>query len=477
MTIQKKIITSLLLFFLFIPFVAKAATISDVSSAYGYRYYDTNNTLHAYQWFGTYSSNNLVKYNYDLPATYEDYGVQMQDFGIRFHIDGGFKSGKNYTIVFTWANYNGVLANWESSFSHLVWYSKCRVSSWSSTAQDDTYCYNNYNMSYKKLNGSSDVLQISLSFSPKVDFYGTSIYFYHDNNPYSYYYSNGWEIYDISYSDTTDSSQAIINNQNQNTQNIINNQNTNTQTIINNQNQNTQAIIDSNQSCDLIDKNQIVTTGKALNSSGIETASSVAGITGYISISSSARLKKVALLSDASKNYCFYNVNKTLISCDSATTGLNEYITIPDNASFVRFTIRTDLNIPTYQLCKNGSQAVTDTITDDNVDGANSEASNFFSGFTTNTYGLTSIITAPLTLIQSLTSTTCSDLVLPLPFVNQNLTLPCMYTIYSQNFGSFLTLYQTITYGIVAYWVIVRIFNLVKDFKNPDHDEIEVMEL
>ena len=90
---------------------------------------------------------------------------------------------------------------------------------------------------------------------------------------------------------------------------------------------------------------------------------------------------------------------------------------------------------------------------------------------------LTSVITAPLTFIQGLTSKTCSALTLPLPYVNQNLQLPCMTTIYQEHFGSFLSLYQTITFGIVSYWVIVRIFNLVKDFKNPDHDEIEVMDL
>lgn len=102
---------------------------------------------------------------------------------------------------------------------------------------------------------------------------------------------------------------------------------------------------------------------------------------------------------------------------------------------------------------------------------------NFFNDFSSNTFGLTSIITAPLSLIQSLSSTSCTPLNLPLPFVGGTLTLPCMYDFYSNTFGVLFTLYQTITFGIVAYWVSVRIFNMVKDFKNPDHDEIEVMDL
>lgn len=127
---------------------------------------------------------------------------------------------------------------------------------------------------------------------------------------------------------------------------------------------------------------------------------------------------------------------------------------------------------------KQEMSGINDSINNDNTDGASSEASDFFNSFTTDTFGLTSIITAPLNLIRSLTSKTCAPLHLPLPFLdNKYLDLPCMSSIYSQYFGSFFTLYQTITYGIIAYWVCVRIFNLVKDFKNPEHDEIEVLDL
>lgn len=122
-------------------------------------------------------------------------------------------------------------------------------------------------------------------------------------------------------------------------------------------------------------------------------------------------------------------------------------------------------------------QETMDTITDDDTSEASDSASDFFSNFTTNQHGLTGIITAPLTAIQSLTSKTCSPLVLPLPFVNQNLTLPCMRPIYDQHFGGFMQIYDVITLGIISYWIMVRIFALVKDFKNPEHDEIEVVEL
>lgn len=101
----------------------------------------------------------------------------------------------------------------------------------------------------------------------------------------------------------------------------------------------------------------------------------------------------------------------------------------------------------------------------------------YFKDFDTDTFGLTGIITSPLNLIQNLLSDTCNSLVVPIPYINSNLILPCMNTIYSQYFGGFYVIYQDITFGIVAYWVVVRILNMVKDFRNPDHDEIEVLDL
>lgn len=126
----------------------------------------------------------------------------------------------------------------------------------------------------------------------------------------------------------------------------------------------------------------------------------------------------------------------------------------------------------------NEQKKTNQTLTDDDVGDSTNKANEFFSGFTTDTFGLTSIITAPLELIASITSSTCSPLGLKVPFVeNKNLNLPCMSSIYQQHFGSFLTIYQTITFGIIAYWVCVRIFALVKDFKNPDTDKVEVLDL
>jgi hypothetical protein len=118
------------------------------------------------------------------------------------------------------------------------------------------------------------------------------------------------------------------------------------------------------------------------------------------------------------------------------------------------------------------------TELEDPAQQGNQDAGGLFSSFTTNTYGLTAIISQPLILINQLTSKTCQPLIIPLPYMdNKSITLPCMTDVYEENLGSMYDLYQVITFGIVAYWVIVKMLNMIKDFKNPDHDEIEVLDL
>lgn len=254
----------------------------------------------------------------------------------------------------------------------------------------------------------------------------------------------------------------IIDNATNNTTNIINNNNDNTQQIINNQNE-----LLGNKCSNLYNGN-ITSTNQSLGTFEPNT-------TYYFSFAESTSGYNIragqggTLLAYCTTNTCQFTTDST------GNVFFNGW-------GFTPPLTKVMLSKSTSVYCEYGSSSskiddITDSINDDNVSGATNKASNFFSNFTTNTHGLTSIITAPLSAIQSLTSATCSPLVLPLPFVNSNLTLPCMRPIYVDNFGGFMTLYDTITLGIVSYWILVRIFALVKDFKNPEHDEVEVMEL
>lgn len=122
-------------------------------------------------------------------------------------------------------------------------------------------------------------------------------------------------------------------------------------------------------------------------------------------------------------------------------------------------------------------QDTNDTIKDDNISGSQDTAGGFFQDFEDNDHGLSGIITAPLNLITSITSSSCTALHLNVPFVDKEFDIPCMTSIYQEHFGSVLTIYQTITFGIISYWVCVNIYAMVKGFKDPNNDKVEVLDL
>lgn len=82
---------------------------------------------------------------------------------------------------------------------------------------------------------------------------------------------------------------------------------------------------------------------------------------------------------------------------------------------------------------------------------------------------LDSILLLPLNVMQALlnvlNSSTCRPLVLPLPFVNQNLTLPCISTIYSQINGLnvFLNWFSAIFSAYILYQYFIYLYKWVDD--------------
>lgn len=102
-----------------------------------------------------------------------------------------------------------------------------------------------------------------------------------------------------------------------------------------------------------------------------------------------------------------------------------------------------------------------------------------FIAFTTDTKGLTAIITAPLNIFNNLSTGyyTCNPLTIPLPHLNRTLQLPCLGIFYTNHLGGYFNIYQTIIGGIVSYYVIVRMLELIKGFKDPQNDKIEVTKL
>lgn len=120
---------------------------------------------------------------------------------------------------------------------------------------------------------------------------------------------------------------------------------------------------------------------------------------------------------------------------------------------------------------------IDNTLNNDNVDGATDSANSFFENFEDNDYGLSDIIKLPLQYINNISSAKCTPLTFPLPFVDTEVTLPCMKSIYEEYFPDVLYVWQLIVHGFVGYRVLVNIFRIIKNAKNPDNDEIEVVDL
>lgn len=129
------------------------------------------------------------------------------------------------------------------------------------------------------------------------------------------------------------------------------------------------------------------------------------------------------------------------------------------------------------QGIEDGLGDLNDSINSSDISGSEGAFNDFFGNFESDDHGLFAIISTPLNFIKSFLNSVCTPLVLPLPFVDTDVTLPCMEYVYTKFFGNFFTAYQTITTGIVAYWVCINILRIVKDMKDSEKDTIEVLDL
>lgn len=231
--------------------------------------------------------------------------------------------------------------------------------------------------------------------------------------------------------------QNIINNNNTNTQTIINNNNQNTQSIINNQNENTEKEIESQKVCTLLDRNNITETGRKIDSSGnVISSTSAWGVTDFISLSPTSTLSVLSDYQNANTYYyCFYNINKSVISCNTlGSLVVDTDITIPNNSSYIRFSVNNSNNKPTFKLCRNGNQAIADgqkqlndTLNDTNGVTDN-EIEELFGDFEESNTPISDLLLMPITLYSAFItgiSATCSPVSLG-SLYDTPITLPCI---------------------------------------------------
>jgi len=98
--------------------------------------------------------------------------------------------------------------------------------------------------------------------------------------------------------------------------------------------------------------------------------------------------------------------------------------------------------------------------------------------FQPETLGIFQIIFSPLYILNGIIEDgyNCEPINLPLPFLGEDLVINCMSDFYETT-GALFVLYQTIISGLIVYWVFVNAAAMIKNFKDPKKDQIEVLHL
>lgn len=317
-------------------------------------------------------------------------------------------------------------------------------------------------------------------------------------------------------------SQDVIDNATQNTNNIINNNNQNTQYIINNQNDNTNKITNSidnvnqqlgtcytnllNQNGNFVSSNAtyshngntIILRSNGWGSTYIDVPLTKAGSYtvsidnnlesgGYVNVyyvnPSGERGDYLAGFVSGSQSASF-TTNKSngflrvILGDTNNSSSIYTFwqLRLTNTANKVNW-VQYDNSVCTSKLDDTNSAIndVNDSINNSNVDSGTGQG--FFDNFTSQDFGLSQIITIPLNTIQGLTSKSCVPLQVPIPFTNSNISLPCMTEIYESKFPSIYNLWKIVSFGIVAYLIAIDIFHIVKGFKDPESDKVEVLDL
>lgn len=137
----------------------------------------------------------------------------------------------------------------------------------------------------------------------------------------------------------------------------------------------------------------------------------------------------------------------------------------------------------TYKFTVSGTEPPTQTQLDNDyhnndIDSVSNNDNNtsWFNKFHINDRGLSTVLTAPVTLFQRMRNTNCTNIVVPVPYLG-NFSLPCISAIFSENLPTVFNLYQTIISGLICYYVGLGYFRIIKNSFTPDNDRIEVQDL
>lgn len=123
-----------------------------------------------------------------------------------------------------------------------------------------------------------------------------------------------------------------------------------------------------------------------------------------------------------------------------------------------------------------------DSLNNSDISGADDDATNFFNNFNTDDNGgISSIITSPLRLINSLlsNSNSCNDLSLQVSILknSKDVSLPCGSILWSKAPASTITIYHTIIFGLGAFFILKSLFKDIEDIKHTEDKGVKTTDL
>lgn len=168
-----------------------------------------------------------------------------------------------------------------------------------------------------------------------------------------------------------------------------------------------------------------------------------------------------------------------LVGFKSESLGLysGEVKSIVQNSGFATAKSVDEVKKATDEV-KEETKKTNDTLNNSDTSGAQSDAHSFFNGFDEGDTGsLMNLVKLPLKFLNSLNNS-CQAIELDTGFIGKY-RLECLSTtLYNQSgFSGLFNIIKLILNGVVMYGCIRKIISVVQKLKNPDDDEIEVMDL
>lgn len=178
-------------------------------------------------------------------------------------------------------------------------------------------------------------------------------------------------------------------------------------------------------------------------------------------------------------NYQIYAEDST----GSAVTyklGFSKYIKyeIPNNQATVdAIEDQTQQQQQQHDETMQQQQQQHDEIMDTNMTDTNETANSFFSNFSSSdSGGLSSIVTAPLTMINKMLDGQCTSP--SATWKGATITLPCGSMFWGRNGANQLQDLLNVFYGgFICYYAIRKLFMMIEGFKDPTNDRVEVSDL